>query len=101
MTKRPTIYQDSGGSTTRCAAIPLLILVVITGFATELLHYFRMEPHRHVMYFVHLVGAFALLVYLPYSKFAHVLYRTTAMVFAEHIGRKLPDPAVARGSRRS
>ncbi|MFH1842732.1 MAG: quinone-interacting membrane-bound oxidoreductase complex subunit QmoC [bacterium] len=80
------------------AFLSLLILVVITGFATELLHYFRMEPHRHVMYFIHLVGAFALLVYLPYSKFAHVLYRTTAMVFAEHVGRKLYDPAVAGAS---
>jgi hypothetical protein len=60
---------------------------VATGFATEALHYLRMAPHRHVAYFIHLVFVFALLVYLPYSKFAHLLYRTTAMVFAERYGR--------------
>jgi quinone-modifying oxidoreductase subunit QmoC len=65
-----------------------IFLVVVSGFATELLHYLRMAPHRHVAYFVHLVFVFSLLVYLPYSKFAHMLYRATAMVFAERYGRE-------------
>lgn len=76
------------------ALVWLLFLVTASGFATELLHYLRMAPHRHVVYFVHLVLVFALLVYLPYSKFAHVLYRTTAMVFAERFGRTVGDPAL-------
>jgi quinone-modifying oxidoreductase subunit QmoC len=65
-----------------------LLLVVVTGFITEVMHYLRMEPHRHVIYFIHLVFAFALLVYMPYSKFAHVIYRTTALIFAEYSGRR-------------
>jgi quinone-modifying oxidoreductase subunit QmoC len=65
-----------------------VFIVVLTGFATEVLHYLRMVPHRHVVYFVHLVFVFALLIYLPYSKFAHLLYRTTAMVHAEYTGRR-------------
>ncbi|UCH83757.1 MAG: quinone-interacting membrane-bound oxidoreductase complex subunit QmoC [Candidatus Latescibacterota bacterium] len=66
-----------------------LFFVVVSGFATELLHYVRLEPHRHIVYFIHLIFVFALLIYLPYSKFAHIIYRATAMVFAEHTGRRL------------
>jgi nitrate reductase gamma subunit len=61
--------------------------VVLTGFLSEALHYARMEPHREIVYFVHLVFVATLLMYLPYSKFAHLIYRTTAMVYAEHSGR--------------
>jgi quinone-modifying oxidoreductase subunit QmoC len=77
-----------------------LFLVVASGFATELLHYLRMGPHRHAAYFAHLVLVFALLVYLPYSKLAHLLYRTTAMVFAERYGRIVGDPARAGGAEK-
>ncbi len=65
-----------------------VFLVVATGFATEALHLLRMAPHRHVAYFIHLVFVFALLVYLPYSKLSHLLYRTTALVLAERYGRE-------------
>jgi len=70
-------------------------LVVLSGFFTEVLHYVRLEPHRHVAYFVHLVLIFALLAYLPYSKFAHIVYRTTALVFAERYGRRIGETPVA------
>ncbi|NIP44583.1 MAG: heterodisulfide reductase subunit E [candidate division Zixibacteria bacterium] len=66
----------------------VIMAVVLTGFITEVLHYIRLEPHRHVIYFVHLVFVSSFLLYLPYSKFAHIIYRTTALVYAEHTGRK-------------
>jgi quinone-modifying oxidoreductase subunit QmoC len=79
------------------ALLFMLLFVVLSGFATEALHFLRLEPHRHVAYFAHLVFAFALLMYMPYSKLAHILYRCTAMVFAEHTGRDVkvsPAPPV-------
>ncbi|UCC45316.1 MAG: quinone-interacting membrane-bound oxidoreductase complex subunit QmoC [Candidatus Zixiibacteriota bacterium] len=65
----------------------MLLAVVGSGFLTEILHYVRLEPHRHIVYFIHLVLVLALLMYLPYSKLAHIIYRTVAMVYAESSGR--------------
>jgi len=68
--------------------IGMILAVVCTGFFTEVLHYVRLEPHRHIIYFIHLVFACALLMYLPYSKLAHMIYRAVALVYAEYTGRK-------------
>jgi len=78
--------RTGAGSYFDWALISALLLVVITGFITEVLHYLRLEPHRHIAYFVHLVLVLALLMSLPYSKLAHVVYRSTALVFAERFG---------------
>jgi len=87
--------DNAGGSTYfDWVFVWTLFAVVVSGFATELLHYLRMAPHRHVVYFIHLVFVFALLIYLPYSKFAHLLYRTTAMIYAEYYGRNGTGSAV-------
>jgi quinone-modifying oxidoreductase subunit QmoC len=74
------------------AFVLTLGLVVFSGFVTEGMHYLRLVPHRHVAYFIHLVLIFALLIYLPYSKFAHIFYRATAMVFADYTGRRMGEP---------
>ena len=71
------------------ALIAVIFIVTLTGFATEVLHYVRLEPHRHLMYFVHLVFICALILYLPYSKLAHIIYRTVALVYCEYSGRKI------------
>lgn len=77
------------------ALLFMLLFVVLTGFITEALHFLRLEPHRHVAYFAHLVFVFAVLMYMPYSKLAHLVYRGTAMVFAEHTGRDAGASPVA------
>jgi quinone-modifying oxidoreductase subunit QmoC len=76
----------------------LLLFVGVSGVCTEILRFVG-EPAdiawltyaAYSIYFLHLVGVVALLVYLPYSKFAHIVYRTVAMVYAEHTGRNLSD----------
>jgi quinone-modifying oxidoreductase subunit QmoC len=85
--------EDSGpGTYFDWALISELLLVTATGFVTELLHYLRLEPHRHIAYFIHLIFVFAVLIYLPYSKLAHLAYRGAAMIFAEHSGRRGREP---------
>ncbi|MFH1688256.1 MAG: quinone-interacting membrane-bound oxidoreductase complex subunit QmoC [bacterium] len=81
--------ENGGSNYFDWSFVGLLLLVVGSGFFTEVLHYVRLEPHRHIVYFGHLVLAGTLIMYLPYSKFAHVIYRTAAMVHAEYTGRGL------------
>jgi quinone-modifying oxidoreductase subunit QmoC len=52
--------------------------VVATGIASESLRLARAGA-MYGVYFAHLVLAFALLLYAPYSKFAHLAYRTMAL----------------------
>jgi quinone-modifying oxidoreductase subunit QmoC len=42
----------------------------------------------YFIYYLHLVFVWSLFAYAPYSKFAHLFYRTTAMVFAKYTGRE-------------
>jgi quinone-modifying oxidoreductase subunit QmoC len=42
----------------------------------------------YLVYYFHLVFVWSLFAYAPYSKFAHLFYRTTAMVFAKYTGRE-------------
>jgi len=87
--------EEAGASTSfDWLFVGLLLAVGVTGLLTEGLRLVA-EPAgvaglnalAYVVYFVHLVLVFDLLVYLPYSKFAHILYRTVALVYAEHTGR--------------
>jgi len=53
--------------------------VVATGIASEALRIASAATMMYAVYFIHLVLILALFLYAPYSKFAHMLYRTVAI----------------------
>jgi quinone-modifying oxidoreductase subunit QmoC len=59
-----------------------------TGFLAEILRLMDIAVLAYPMYFAHLVFIFVLFAYAPFSKMAHMVYRTTAMVFARQTGRE-------------
>jgi quinone-modifying oxidoreductase, subunit QmoC len=59
--------------------------VIVTGALIQFLRLVQSAPWMYVGYFVHLVLIFALFVSAPYTKFAHVAYRTVAIAAS---GRK-------------
>ena len=71
----------------------LFLLVVfaagVTGLLTEILRLGDIPGVAYPTYFIHLVFVWFLFAYLPFSKFAHILYRATALVYARHIARLL------------
>jgi quinone-modifying oxidoreductase subunit QmoC len=93
--RRLTDRSGSRGAFSDWLLLGGLVLVVVTGFASELFHYLRLEPHRHVIYFTHLAFALGLIVSLPFSKLAHVVYRIVAIAHAERRGRTAGRKPVA------
>ena len=66
--------------------LTIVIGVGATGMLSWALRLADMEA-GYVVYYFHLVFVWSLFAYAPYSKFAHLFYRTTAMVFAKYSGR--------------
>ena len=59
----------------------IIAAVGVTGLAAELLRIISLPSLGYIIYYMHLVSVVMLFLYLPYSKFAHIVYRTVAYAF--------------------
>jgi quinone-modifying oxidoreductase subunit QmoC len=67
--------------------IGVIIIVGTTGILSMVLRLANLPNPAYTVYFLHLVSIFFLFAYAPYTKMAHMVYRTTAMVFSRMTGR--------------
>ncbi len=58
-----------------------ILAVGLTGLGAQFLRWSGMPTLGYIVYFMHLVSVMMLFLYMPYTKFAHLVYRITAMCF--------------------
>ncbi len=58
--------------------------VGITGILSEMARLAGTAPFAYLFYYCHLVAVMMLFMYMPYTKFAHMVYRTFAMAFEKY-----------------
>jgi quinone-modifying oxidoreductase subunit QmoC len=64
-----------------------IFLLTLSGTLVQLARFGDWSLAYH-LYFFHLVCVWFVIMYLPFTKLGHILYRTTAMLYARSIGRK-------------
>jgi quinone-modifying oxidoreductase subunit QmoC len=60
----------------------------VTGLLTEVIRLAGLHGLMGFIYFLHLILIWALFAYTPFSKLAHLVYRTVALTYQEYSGRK-------------
>ena len=66
----------------------LVFGVGLTGMLTEMTRLAGTACPTYFFYFLHLMFVFVLFISLPYSKLAHIAYRTVVLAYDEYSGRK-------------
>lgn len=66
----------------------IIFFTGLTGVGAWLIRVAGLPMLAYTTYFLHMVFVFFLLWYMPYSKFAHMIYRTLALIHARRIGRQ-------------
>lgn len=64
--------------------IGVILAVGVTGMAAQFFRLGDVASMAYLLYFMHLVSVFMLFLYTPYTKLAHMFYRTFAMAFEKY-----------------
>ena len=62
----------------------MMMGVGVTGIGAELFRLINVSSIGYIIYYLHLVSVMMLFLYMPYTKFAHLVYRTFAMAFEKY-----------------
>jgi quinone-modifying oxidoreductase subunit QmoC len=65
----------------------VVFAVGVTGLCSWLFRLLHIKILAYPTYFLHLTAVFFLFFYAPYTKMAHMVYRTAAMLYARMSGR--------------
>jgi len=67
--------------------LALALALGLTGMLSEITRLLNLAGVSYTIYFIHLVFVFTLFAYVPFTKLAHLVYRTIAMAYAEYSER--------------
>ncbi len=70
----------------------LVLGLGLTGMLTQLARLADAAFLTYLIYFIHLMLVFHLIAFLPFSKLAHLVYRTVAMAYNEYSEREVKKP---------
>jgi quinone-modifying oxidoreductase subunit QmoC len=87
MIKNRRAKKDQASSYFDWYLIYLAFGLGVTGMGAQLTRLAGWAVVSFATYYVHLILVFALIAYLPFSKLAHLVYRTVAMAYNEYAGR--------------
>ncbi len=62
----------------------MIMAVGVTGIGAELMRLIGVVSLGYLVYYLHLVSIMMMFLYMPYTKFAHLVYRTSAMAFERY-----------------
>lgn len=88
MIKNRLSKEDQVSSYKDWYILGLVLALGLTGLLTEMTRLAGAEYLTYFMYYLHLIAIFNLFAFLPFSKMAHLVYRVTAMAYAQYGNRK-------------
>ncbi|MBN1185631.1 MAG: quinone-interacting membrane-bound oxidoreductase complex subunit QmoC [Bacteroidales bacterium] len=65
-----------------------IFILTISGVVVEMARFLDWGAAAYYIYLFHLLFVWLIIIYLPYTKFAHIVYRTTAVMYNKMTGRK-------------